>query len=262
MKKQASPPTEASDKAAGNTTSHYKKLMEGPIVAVCILLIILLGIFAVSTIIPLFRSMSETGGNNEEVIENYLKSENGIRGLFSLAAFQILQVISIFFPGAPIQIAGGLIYGTWKSFAVCIVSFVFANTMVFYLRRRNTNGILSRFLSTDSKRFQKVSTWLNSSDPGFMSMLAYMLPGIPNGFVPYVAARTNITTSHFAFSVFLGSIFQIFLMCWIGSQLIQGNWIFSAILVIVMIAVIVILFLNKNRIIALRQRWKDRRKQQ
>jgi uncharacterized membrane protein YdjX (TVP38/TMEM64 family) len=221
------------------------------------LLILVLIYFALVTFLPLIHEITRSGGNNEAVIADYLNRENDLQGMISLGVLQILQVISIFFPGAPIQIAGGLIYGTWKSFLICLVSFTFSNTLVFYLSRSNI-GLIRKFLPGNSKSMTKLSSWINSSDPKFMSMLAYMLPGIPNGFIPHVASKTNISTASFSLSVLEGSFFQIFMMCAIGHQLIKGEWILSVLLFIIMIAMIIILYTNKSRIIQMRQNWRNR----
>lgn len=195
---------------------------------------------------------------NEEAIESFLAGRSRLGGLICLALLQILQVVSIFFPGAPIQIAGGLVYGTLESFLVCHLSFLFANVAVFYLARRRIS-LLGRILARHDDKMKKVTDWLNSSDPAYMSALAYMLPGIPNGFVPYAAMHTNMRAKSFAVSVWLGSLLQIFIMCSVGSQIMNGNYLLSVLMIVGMLVLILILYLNKERVIRLLQARRDRR---
>lgn len=189
---------------------------------------------------------------SEEDIEHFLAGNISWKGLIYLALLQAAQVVSIFFPGAAVQIAGGLVFGTLRSYAVCMVSFVGTNMGVFSLARHRRN----RPVQSDTKRgrrIRKVLDWINSSDPSFMCMLAYMMPGVPNGFVPYAAARTSVTLRKFAVSVFLGSLIQIFIMCSIGSRIMAGDFTVSFFMVLGSIALIFILYRYKDRLIAIRQ---------
>jgi Uncharacterized conserved protein len=106
---------------------------------------------------------------SEETIEAFLAHKAGSRGLIYLALIQAAQVLSIFFPGAAVQIAGGLVYGTLRSFLVCLASFVGANVGVFALARRRKD-LMSNPNSKRSRKMQKVLDWINSSDPFFMTL--------------------------------------------------------------------------------------------
>ena len=190
---------------------------------------------------------------SEEDIEAFLAGKSGWKGLFYLVLFQAGQVLSVFFPGAAVQIAGGLVFGTLKSYFTCLASFVATNVGVFVLARRHQD----RMVRTDTKRgrnVQKVLDWINSSDPFFMCMLAYMMPGIPNGFVPYAAVHTKISLRQFSISVFLGSLIQILIMCSIGSRIMSGDFAVSFFLVLGSLALIFVLYRFKGRIIAFVQK--------
>lgn len=235
-----------------NSSTHRQKT--GYIISILLYaLTIFLIIYAVTTLVPMFIAMSASGADNEQILADYLRGESIERGLMALSALQILQVITVFLPGAVVQLVGGLIFGTVPGFLVCLTSFVFANSMIFYMDRHHV-GIISRLIPRNAKSVQTISHVLNSADPGFMTMLAYMLPGVPNGFIPYVAAGTNLSLCHFICSVTAGSALQIFLMCAIGHTIMNGNWILSVILTVLSIAMIIVLFYFKNRIIEFRKK--------
>ena len=199
--------------------------------------------------------------NDEAAIESFLKGRSRVEGLFSLAILQMIQVVSVFFPGAPIQIAGGLIYGTLRSFLICHLSFVGTNVAVFQVVRFRETRLGRREEKVNPKR-QKVIDWINSSDPVFMSVLAYMMPGIPNGFVPYAASRTDITFKQFGCAVYLGSILQILIMCSIGSRLMTGDYLVSILLFLLMVGLIFALYRGRERIIRFLQQYLEKRKGQ
>jgi uncharacterized membrane protein YdjX (TVP38/TMEM64 family) len=192
---------------------------------------------------------------SETAIESFLSRYSGWTGMGYLALFQAAQVLSIFLPGAAVQIAGGLVYGTAKSFFICLASFVGTNMGVFALARTHHN-LMSRPGSKRNRNMQKVLDWINSSDPFFMCMLAYMMPGIPNGFIPYAAVRTEVTLRKFFLSVLFGSLFQIFVMCSIGGRIMSGDFEVSFFLVIGSLALIFILYKTKDGILSFLKKYK------
>ena len=193
-------------------------------------------------VLEIFKS-----NHSEELIENYLSMLPIEVGLICLGLLQMAQVITIVFPGAAIKMAGGMIYGAVPSFLVCHTFFVGTNVGLFYLARKQI--IPTEKLFENKKGATKVSEWINSSSPAFMSMLAYMMQGLPNGFVPYIAAKTDITLLRFGISVYLGSLPQIFLMCIIGHKLLKGDYFASIIMVVATLIVIVLLYIFRFKII-------------
>lgn len=192
---------------------------------------------------------------NEEHIEAILQRETGGRGLFILALLQAAQVVSVFFPGAVVQIAGGLVFGTLKSFFVCLFSFVITNVLVFLMAKKWQKHFHPDGAAKNNK-VKKVILWINSSNSAFMCMLAYMMPGIPNGFVPYAAIHTEITWRQFLFSVFLGSIFHTFIMCSIGSRIKSEDYFASFLLTVFSLAMIVLLYHFKGNIISWAKKYR------
>ena len=213
------------------------------IAAIAILIVVLLCRAIFPGLGDLFKD-----GYDEEKVESFLKHEAGWKGMLALVLLQFIQVISIFIAGAPIQIAGGMIYGFWISFLITHITFVFTNWLVFMVARRHSEQA-SELINMQSKKLKKVTDWLNSSSPAYMCMLAYMMPGIPNGFVPYVAERTSITPKRFVQAVYLGSFAQIFAACFIGRRILEGDIFWTVAIIVIMILSIVILYRLKNPII-------------
>ncbi len=213
-----------------------------------VVIAILLVAFICRTLFPGLDQMFKDG-YDEEKVEDFLRHEAGWKGMVALALLQFIQVVSIFIAGAPIQIAGGMIYGFWISFLITHITFVATNWLVFSIARKH-NEQATKIISFSSKKAKKVTKWLNSSNPAYMCMLAYMMPGIPNGIVPYVAEKTDITNREFFMAVYLGSFGQIFAACFIGRRILEGDIFWTIAVIIIMILIIVILYRLKNPIIA------------
>ena len=129
---------------------------------------------AVPELIPLLRSGDETQ------IAAYLGSQNRLSGILSTAMLAFLQPITILLPGAPIQIAAGIVYGTLKGFLICHISYVLSNVVVFYLARV-MRGRMERYVS----RFSSKLDFLQRSQyPAYMTAMACLIPCCPTASSP------------------------------------------------------------------------------
>lgn len=162
--------------------------------------------------------------HDKQALMDYLNSKDEVSGMISIFFLSVLQVITIFFPAMFIQFVSGLIYGWWKAFIACHLGFVVGNLLVFRFAR-HFHKFVQNNLNFDSK-----SNWIldkiNSTKPEFVFALTYMIPGIPNGIVPYIAAKSDIRFTKYAMTVALACMMSILSNCWIGHFLIRGEYIF------------------------------------
>ena len=169
-------------------------------------------------LIPLLRE------GNEEAIEHYLAQQSGIKGIISVLLLSMIQVVSVVLPGMAIQVAAGVIYGWWKAILICYTGFVIANLLVFYFDRSvggesgeiHVKGWAASFLKK-----------LMDMDPVYMVGIACLIPAIPNGIIPHIAARSKATLKQFAIGVAGCCWIQILTSCLAGSFIIQGEWLFT-----------------------------------
>ena len=196
---------------------------------------------AAPELLPLLRS------GDEEKIAAYLGSQNSITGILSTALLAFLQPVSIILPGAPIQIAAGVVYGTLKGFLICHISYVLSNLVVFYLAR-----VLGQKMDRYVSRFsEKVNFLQDTQYPAYMTAMACLIPVVPNGIIPYAAARTRMRFHEFLIAVVLGSFFPILVMCAIGKRILQGEYFYAAALLGFCLVVVIILTLLRKPIVKL-----------
>jgi uncharacterized membrane protein YdjX (TVP38/TMEM64 family) len=185
-------------------------------------------------------------GSQEELMA-YLARRSQLGGLTILFFMSVLQVISIVLPGMLIQVSGALIFGWWKSFIVCWLGFVAGNALVFCVARI-TGKQLTEVLSSEKK-----NTWLvrqmNQHDPAFVTALACMIPGVPNGIIPYIAARTKLYLSEFVPAVAGSCWIQILLNCIAGHFLVRGQYAFTIFAIIVQIVLLLVIAGNREKIL-------------
>jgi len=87
---------------------------------------------------------------------------------------------------------------------------------------------------------------LNGTKPQFMVVIANMVPAIPNGVIPFIAAKTDITAKEYVTAVAMGSWLQILTSCMAGQFIIQGKWMFTGIAIAFQCLVIVIILLKRD----------------
>lgn len=184
---------------------------------------------------------------NEEEIAAYLNSQSQFGGMVALFFISILQVVSIVIPGMIIQITGALIYGWWKSFLVCWLGFTAGNALVFGVARVFGKSIE---IAVDKKGN---TTWLQKmikkGNPILVFAVACMIPGIPNGIIPYVAARCDITLKDYTMAVLASSWVQILINCIIGHFLIRGQWAYMILAIAVEAVIILLVIKNRDKIV-------------
>ena len=209
-----------------------KKLV--PILGVIVVAVLIWFAFGnkIPGLIPLLKE------GDSQKIADYLAQETGIRGVIAVILLQGIQVASIVMPGMAIQVAAGLIYGWLEG------GFVAANLCVFlFARRMGSDRIKDVSMSPTS---QWLMEKLNGTKPQFMVAIACMVPAIPNGIIPYLAARTEITARDYVGAVAMGSWLQILLACMAGQFIINGQWLYTVLTLLFQCLVIVIILWKKD----------------
>ena len=184
---------------------------------------------------------------DEQQLSAFRAGQSMFTGLVALFLVSILQVVSIVLPGPVFQVAGAVIFGWWRSFLVCWAGFVCGNGLVFFLAR-----FFGRSL-TEALGLEQKNGWLlnkmNSADPRFVTALACMIPGIPNGIIPYVAQRCDMRLYSFVFAIAASSWINILLNCIAGHFLARGEYMFTFIAFALQLVILAIVALNKDRIL-------------
>lgn len=215
------------------------------VIGVLALVIVLIFMLAWKFFGPKFSTIIEMmKRGDEEEIGTYLRSQGEWKGLLSIFVMTVLQVISIFIPGIAVQVAAGMCFGWWKAFIMTYTGFIFGHGLVFYAARRLGNR-LYEILELD-KKDNPLEAKVNHYSPTFVLMLAYLIPGIPNGFIPYFASRLDIRAYSFLEAVAGASWIQVLLNCIAGHFLVRGDILFMILSFALQIVVILLIYFNRN----------------
>jgi len=222
---------------------------------------------AFGRMLPGLISVLKSG--NETQIREYLSSESRWDGMVCVFFLQFLQVVTIFFPGWPIQIAAGLIYGGLRAFVITFLGYWLANIAVFVAAgrmRQNINEIKEH--SGKKKKGIRLpkkireSTLINrlkNTHPALAVAIGVLMPGMPNGFIPYVAAGTSIGVRDFSLAVAAGCFFPILMTCLAGHLFVTGHYFTGTVMILCPVILIAVLYQNQYRIIRRLEKRKEER---
>ena len=222
--------------------SFWYKLKEKLVPILMVIVIAILIWIAFGNKIPGLMPLLKEGDG--EKIADYLAQETGIKGVIAVILLQMIQVVSIVLPGMAIQVAAGLIYGWLQGFLMCYFGFVLSNLLIFVFARKMGSGRLREV--SMGRTSQWLMEKLNGTKPQFMVVIANMVPAIPNGVIPFIAAKTDITAKEYVTAVAMGSWLQILTSCMAGQFIIQGKWMFTGIALAFQCLVIVIILLKRD----------------
>jgi uncharacterized membrane protein YdjX (TVP38/TMEM64 family) len=219
------------------------------IAAVLMMIIILLGYliykFFGNDIAAIWQLLQD--GDQSE-ISAFLNSKSQAGGYFVLYLSCILQVVSIFFPGMVIQIAGALIYGWWKAFLICWIGFISGNALVFLVARVLGKSLNMAF-ATEGKKTSWLMEKINDGNQIWVVAMACLVPGVPNGIIPYLAARTKITLKEFTLAIAGSSWIQIILNCFAGHFLARGQYAFTIAAFALQIVLLIVVAKNRDKLL-------------
>lgn len=181
---------------------------------------------------------------DQDAIAKYIEQQGAWRGLLSIFLLSIIQVISVVIPGIIIQFTAGMIYPWWEAFLAAYSGFVLANVLVFAFAKAFRHQV-----HADQKKAGWIISTVNKYDPAFVFALACLVPGIPNGVIPYFAAAAKLTVGEYAASVAISSWIQILSNCVAGHFLIRRQFVFTILSFVAQIAIIFIAGVNRKKIL-------------
>lgn len=222
-----------------------------------VLLLAVMLLFIVALLIDLIPILVQVvkDHSDESRMVSYIDAY-GSKGMFLIIGLQALQVIVAFIPAAIIQVLAGLCYGVWGGAALCIVGYILGNVVVFVALRQfgQVLGPLfprkskpKKVASSKQKKFslQRIT---QMEHPQRAAFLLYLIPGIPNGILPYLFARSKITFLQYLVAVVSASVPSVLLCTWLGERLSKGDWLSAILIAVAVVALAGIALLFKNKI--------------
>lgn len=204
----------------------------------------------VKDFIPLLKQVV-ANADDETVMIQYIKAY-GAKGVPILIGLQFFQVMIPFFPAAPVQVLGGLCYGIWLGSLLCLIGFLLGHILLFLTIRKLGDTFFSSGPKPVSAKENSVLKRLlgkNKMNLENLVFILYLIPLFPNGMLPFVFARTNVSFKKYLLSMTVAMIPSTIICTSVGDRLAAGDLKTALVLAGIFLMIMVVIFLNKNKII-------------
>lgn len=159
--------------------------------------------------------------DNQDNLINKIRSK-GIKGWFVFLLIQILQVVISFIPGEPVEVIGGVIYGTFGGLLTCMLGCLIGSMIVYFLSLKIGKSFIKLFVK--EKDFNEVKFLKNEKRVEELVFIFYFIPGTPKDIVTYLAPYTKIKPLKFFIISTFARIPSIITSTWAGSSISKNNW--------------------------------------
>ena len=220
-----------------------KKLTKTDIIRLsAIIIFIIITVAAAILSVPLIKELST--GHGRALIIQKVRSF-GAFGWILFLGVQILQVIVALIPGEPVEILGGILFGTFGGFFLCSAGALLGTIIIFYLVKKVGYPLVNAFVPPEKiKKFK----FLNDEKKlETVIFILYLIPGTPKDVLTYIVPLTDIKPFNFFILMTLARIPSIISSTFAGANLADGNW-FATILIFLITAIIGLIgiYYNEN----------------
>ncbi len=182
--------------------------------------------------------------NREEIINTV----NSL-GVFAPLIFILIQTLQTIFAPIPGQVTGtvgGYIFGWWGILWTFIGSAI-GYIIVLFLARRFGRPLLEKFFKKDAlKRFDFLTT---SKHASFALFMIFLLPGLPDDMVCYLAGLTSIPLKKLMVLILIGRLPSIVATNYVGAGFSRENLVPVIVASVAMVLVFIIAWIYRERII-------------
>ncbi len=192
---------------------------------------------------------------NPEIIANFKSvekfdawiSEYNSIGLIIYIICQVTQIILCFFPGQIIQIAGGYMFGFFKTLLVSVIGALIGTLITFYLAKVLGKNAIRLFCGEE--KFEKYVRMMHTKRARVIIFLVYLIPGLPKDMMAYAAGVSDINVTEFTILSLIGRIPAMTVSILFGVCLYSSDYM-SAILIAIAMLIIFLICIIKRKSIA------------
>lgn len=191
---------------------------------------------------PIVMELTEPGGL-ERVTEQVTSA--GPLGVLILLGFQFLQIVVAFIPGEVVQVAAGMMYGTWGGAAIVLAGCVISSAFIYFVVSKLGAPFVQAMIP--EKWMNKLRDFDESDKLDVMVFVLFLIPGLPKDVFTYLVPLTGMRMRDFVLLSNIGRIPGVVMSTMAANGLMQGNWTQSIALfaVCAAIAIVAILFHDK-----------------
>lgn len=213
---------------------------------VIILTVVTFFVYFTIELFPLFKDLlTAEGRENFKVTIDSL----GIKGVFLLIGLMCAQILFPILPGEPVEILGGMCFGPIKGLLIILLGTFISTLLIIFLVKVLGKKFIYLFVKKEKiEKIENSKFFKNEKKIEIIMFLLYFIPGTPKDIITYIAVLLPINIYRFVFISIMARIPSIISSTIAGSNLVDGNLLFSigAYIVTFGVTAIFIYFINKK----------------
>lgn len=225
-----------------------KKVSKTKIIVAVVGVLLLAGILAfllVGENFEIFKQFFRKGITQEEI--RAIAQQFGWRGIVSVGLLSMLQVVLMFLPAEPVQVIAGVSYGLGYGLLICVAGVFVGNTVIYVCFKvfgKSMGEYYSKKIDID---------WSSAKTKRGISLIVlilYILPAIPYGMICFLAASMGLKYPRYILLTVLGATPSVLIGVALGHIAITSSFIWAAVIFAVLLAVIIVIMVKKDKLIA------------
>ncbi|MBP1920718.1 TVP38/TMEM64 family protein [Youngiibacter multivorans] len=197
-------------------------------------------------LLPLLKTISDNISDDEMLAKEI--REYGFKGVVIMSGLQVLQIITIVFPSAAVQILAGLTYGILSGLVISLAGYIVADTLIFILVRR-LGATFDFHIAKPKWRVKLDESILKNADSyGWIAFMMYLIPGIPNGILPYIFARSDIPLHRFLLLNVIALSPSILMCSIVGERIAKGDYTTAVAVTLIQVMLAVLGYVYRDKI--------------
>lgn len=167
---------------------------------------------------------------NQTDFRTYMESVGLAAPLLFLLA-QMLQVFLPLLPGELMEISAGYLFGAIKGTLLCFLGVGIASAAVFWLVRKFGRKILDVYFDVD--KLYETKLFSNEQHIKRLLFLLFFIPGTPKDLLTFFAPLSRVTLPEFLWITMIARIPSVISSTVGGHFLVEGNYLYAAIVFLV-----------------------------
>lgn len=192
----------------------------------CVLTAIVLLLICICFMYIFFKSLSTE--NSLETIIHYVDSL-GYTGRLLYILLMMVQVVIAVIPGAPLEVAGGMLFGSVWGCIFAMLGILLGSVCVYYLVRRFGRPFVLRMIPENS--LHTLAFLQDEEKLEFLVFILFLIPGIPKDILTYCVPLTKISSSKYLFLSNTARFPAVAASVLLGSSLSSQNYRLAIVLV-------------------------------
>ncbi len=180
-------------------------------------------------------------------LTDYIRGKGSL-GEIVLIGVQVFETLSIVLPSLPVYICAGIVFGKLEGILICYITNLVMNAIMFTFARKRRKTVNTMKVNPKARKIIDAVTGMKNPDMALV--ILYLIPVVPNGLIPTLAAQTRIKFSHFITELALCCLPSISICVICGDALLTVHWHIWLPLVILIAALVVLFFIFKKPLMA------------